>query len=469
MATPGIPKFSIDIWRRIFEHANEAEEARRLVLADPASPLYVDPHAPRYELDSPRCFPHSVAAAGLCFQAILMAMPSVWRRILIYLEDESPATALLGHIARLERSGLKPTEIVVTRKNWAALSAASTPPDPREEDKVKDIMNVLHEQLPHLTSLTIRTISGNSLPCITDFSMAQLPQLQTLVLDSVIRGTGRVQRTRTQSEPIESVHLPMLSHLALTGPNLVTICRDGAWKTWYEGRRKLKQYPSTKFDVLRISHFDEVDGRDTSKYPSFTLQDFFRHVLEAQTRELQLCDVSYGNYSLDPRAMDVEQFTYLSLTMENVSWNVIRCYLESISTVSFEPEDYTDGIVPWTHKFINCDFGTPSKWEAFKECIAIPGESLVLARMPCPESVKLCLGLASETVGSLWVSDSPGFGESVIRRLAKADGGSRLLPNLRAIHLEDCPHISLGLLKDLAEELNGEADVDLQRIQLVFI
>ncbi|KAJ2918934.1 hypothetical protein MD484_g1494, partial [Candolleomyces efflorescens] len=169
----GRSRFPPEILRLIFEHA-----------------LALDLHKNEDIESSP--FPYSVSAACYQLDEVLSDYPEAWTRVCVYLEEEDPATTLKTYLDRSE--DLQIEDIVITRKDWKALDALPQAQrekvrcDPQEATKVKSLLPVLYENASRCRNLTIRTLSGHSLPRILDFFLvadgkrdALIVRLQSLV------------------------------------------------------------------------------------------------------------------------------------------------------------------------------------------------------------------------------------------------------------------------------------------------
>jgi hypothetical protein len=171
----GRSRFPPEILRLIFEHA-----------------MALDLHKSEDIESSPFPFPYSVSTACYQLDEVLSDYPEVWTRVCVYLEDEDPAATLKTYLDRSENLWLE--EIVITRRDWKALDALPQAQrekvgcDPQEAGKVRSLLPVLYENASRCRNLTVRTLSGDSLPRILDFFLvadgkrdALIVRLQSLV------------------------------------------------------------------------------------------------------------------------------------------------------------------------------------------------------------------------------------------------------------------------------------------------
>ena len=469
----------LELWYSVFEYAASEVEAQRAAFATEHNvpnihytslvPLTSD--LLREELDSPTCFPYAVSSTCRFFRRLAVATPSAWRRIRVFLEGQDPASTLRKYLDWPERKALSPTDILITRKNWTALLSALAQSDQQaswdddqeplvnvdeEEDrKVRELMGVLLPNVTQATSLVIQTIDGASLPSIFHFNSPSCPNLHTLVLDSVTRGrrTPIPVSDDLGDQALHTVLLPAVQTLTLTGSNFVSLWRSVTWREWYSVQHR----DLPRFSKLRISHCRGADGKPTTAHGEFTPLDFFSAFFTGCLGAGELFDVSCEEWDLDDECMaplDLE-FT----TMEKVSTPAIKTYLKCAHPFITQAQDF--GVV---HTFIGCDIGPTDEWSEVDAMIF--GYSIHISRIANPETLRTYLDLTANDVFNLYVvSDCPGFDDSVVGHLPSgASPGRRPVPDLRALYVSNCPHISLQALTDVAFELNDgrieEADED---------
>ncbi|KAF6744315.1 hypothetical protein DFP72DRAFT_1052205 [Ephemerocybe angulata] len=468
-------KLPVEIWHHIFEIQAAQAEAHRILAEDfnsPNSTLNADPYAVPENLDSGVCFPYSIAASCHFFESVLAKIPAAWRRILVYLDDDEPQRTLEKFAERLQKAGVTATDILITRKNWHALaarpnSAPEVPPDPVEEEKVLSILPLIFQLAPSAASLTIRTISGDSLPDINHFSGRPYPDLHTLVLDCLNRGTGTLLPHETP-EPEDSldISLPSVHRLTLSGPNFGNLFKNSVWEAWYLTTRPTSGFP--RFTKLRVSHWRTEDGY-TSDDCILDTKQFFDAFFAGCHREAELAHMDCPRFLVDGGDMDSSP-QYDSMMLENVSPDTFHDYLECMAE-----DDPNRFVAEFTHKVVNCTFGPDPHYGYLDKRAGIHGDSIVLIRMSDENSIKTCLDLAHDDVFGLWVSDSPGFTDSLVRylgndgapcpRYSEANTRRNLkILNLRSLYLNNCPQISMGSLRRLVEDRNAgwtfEAEAD---------
>lgn len=320
--------------------------------------------------------------------------------------------------------------------------------DQDEARKVQDMMDLLLPHISGATSLTIQTLYGDSLPSILHFSDSNCPNLHTLVLDSLLRGRGTpVPIPQSPNTPVSEILLPVVRNLALTGPNFVALLRSPPWAEWFGALYEQRQLG--RFKKLRISHYRDSDGTPTSTHAEFTLEDFFCSFFMGCHHVGELVDISSSGYNINPDALETP--TYDVITMERVSSSVVKSYLDCVSP--FVPEEDP---ADFTHIFIGCDIG-PSyvrSPDPRRDSI-IHGESIKISHISNPDTLRVYLNLAADDVFGLWISDCPGFDDSVVRHLLMdTSEGRRPIPNLRALYIENCPQISLQVLRKAVTRLN---------------
>ncbi|KAF5322987.1 hypothetical protein D9611_009341 [Ephemerocybe angulata] len=459
-------KLPVEIWHHIFEIQAAQAEAHRILAGgfnSPNSTLNADPYAVPENLDSGVCFPYSIAASCHFFESVLAKIPAAWRRILVYLDDDEPQRTMETYAERLQKAGVTATDILITRRNWHALaarpnSAPEVPPDPVEEEKVLSILPLIFQLAPSAASLTIRTISGDSLPHINHFTGRSYPDLHTLVLDSLIRGTGTLLPYEIpKPDDALEVLLPSAHILTLSGPNFGYLYQNPAWKAWYLTTRPTRDLP--RFTKLRVSHWRTEDGYTSTNECVLNTKQFFEAFFAGCYREAELAHMDCVRYPIDGDDMDSPQYDFMML--EDVSLDCFHSYLECITDIWAEDEQ--DRFAEFTHKFVNCTFRADPghrHWH-LNPSAGILGDSIVLVNMSDENSIKACLDLAAEDVFGLWVSDSPGFTDSLLRGLGHEDRlrpgdlrRTRRILNLRSLYLNDCPQISMGSLRRLVEDRN---------------
>ncbi|KAF6745552.1 hypothetical protein DFP72DRAFT_856335 [Ephemerocybe angulata] len=546
-------RLPLSIWDRIIQHASTPSPSPLDEESNPYTTL-----TPSVPLDAPNAFPYALSAASPLFHAILTRTPAAWQRILVFLDEPFPASTLTLALTRLARAGLKPTEILLTRKKWAEYAArgAAPPLDPFEEDKMLELMDVLRYHLGEVRSLVIRTISGNALPSIFEFSDLCCPHLVVLEMDSLVRGTGRVlppppapaaptpgppststasapapapataapsastsasppkasgkskgknkatatpaatttpstssctstptTTTSTPSPPTPNpnapIRLPSLTSLSLTAPNFISLLRHPRWLAFYK-TRFVKGVP--RFDFLRVSHYDDVDGRDTRAYGRVgvgeVLGRFFEGVrgrgelggwtARGWDADSDVClndsgvgangsagagGASNGNGggSAGGKAIDARPVEGLTVVLDRVSSATLNVYLAHIATYARRATEVAPN--RWTHEFVDVAPVVPrrllssgrggSSNGSGSECgqgrgngsssgsasgkgkgmgEKVPGDAVVLKSMAEARAVMGVLDLVGEEVFSLWVEACKGFDDSVLMHLCHRVG-----------------------------------------------
>ncbi|KAF5326387.1 hypothetical protein D9611_000632 [Ephemerocybe angulata] len=536
-------RLPLTIWDRIIQHASTPSPPS----SDDEDPYYVTPDVP---LDAPNAFPYALSAASPLFHAILTRTPAAWQRILVFLDEPFPASTLTLALTRLARAGLKPTEILLTRRGWAEYAArgAAPPLDPFEEDKMLEVMDVLRYHLGEVRSLVIRTISGNALPSILEFSDLCCPHLAVLEMDSLVRGTGRVlppppapaapapgppapaapapsaspstsasasppkpsgkgkgknkatttpaatpaastssctTSTSTPSptsppiatpNPNAPIRLPSLTSLSLTAPNFISLLRHPRWLAFYK-TRFVKGVP--RFEFLRVSHYDDVDGRDTRAYGRVGVGEVLGRFFEGVRGRGELggwtargwdagddvclnesgvgapgANGSASNGSANGsangggKAIDARPVEGLTVVLDRVSGATLNAYLAHIAPYARRATEVAPN--RWTHEFVDvapvvprrllssgyslsgsgsrsgseCGGSASGKGSGAKGSVTekVPGDAVVLKSMAEARAVMGVLDLVGEEVFSLWVEGCRGFDDSVLMHLCHRAG-----------------------------------------------
>ncbi|KAF6741631.1 hypothetical protein DFP72DRAFT_1112515 [Ephemerocybe angulata] len=458
-------KLPVEIWHYIFEIQAAQAEAHRILAEDfnsPNSTLEADPYAVPENLDSGQ-----LAASCHFFESVLAKIPAAWRRVLVFLDDDEPQRTLETYAERLQKGGVNATDILITRRHWHALatrpsSAPKVPLDPTEKEKVRAILPTIYQLASFATSLTIQTISGDSLPHINCFCFVQYPDLHTLVLDCLVRGSGTLLPAISHPANPADISLPSVHKLSLTGPNFGYLFRNLLWNDWYleETNGPGPYIDSPRFTKLRISHWRDADGFNSSGERILGTDGLIEALFIGCRYEAELAhaDCEKITFDIDPEDMSPPQ--YSTMTLENVSRNIIYSYLECMK----EPwaEDEVNSPSEFTHKIVDYTFGyIPALLE---DSALIHRDSIVVVRVSDEETLKSCFTLAAKDVYGLWVSDCSGFTDSVIAYLGldwrrnfkfrPGTTGQLDIPNLRSLYLNNCPQITIGALRSFVEDRN---------------
>lgn len=149
------------------------------------------------DLESANRFPYLVSDACYQLDEVLSDFPAAWTRVCVYLEDEDPAATLRTYLERSEDLFLE--DILITRRDWTSINARPKSEcekvrcDPLEAEKVRALLPLLYENAWRCRNLTIRTMSGNSLPRVLDFFLIGQGNRSSLIvrLQSIVqRPTG---------------------------------------------------------------------------------------------------------------------------------------------------------------------------------------------------------------------------------------------------------------------------------------
>jgi hypothetical protein len=200
---------------------------------------------------------------------------------------------------------------------------------------------------------------------------------------------------------------------------------------------------------LRVAHYRDSDGKPTTIHGEFTPPDFFAAFFTGCLRAGELFDVSCEEWDLEEEFMAVPDYDFMK--MEKVSTPAIKTYLKCV--LPFIIPTQPSGFV---HTFTGCDIGPIDAWYADPRLDAIIfGYTIHISHIANSDTLRIYLDIAADDVVNFYISDCPGFDDSVVRHLlSETTTGRRPVPNLRALYISNCPRISLQALKEVVSELN---------------